>query len=132
MFALDNITSNNGGSKGSQSLYESLEQDYSPQNLNDFQINFGLKVENVALDINGYDQDSVCIEAPGNCTEANLDVQYIMAVRKCELDMYIIIFFVNLYLHILLYWLIRLRKVFRQYIITITRTISCLHGRTIC
>lgn len=77
-----NITSNNGGSKGSQSLYESLEQDYSPQNLNDFQINFGLTVENVALDINGYDQDSVCIEAPGNCTEANLDVQYIMAVAQ--------------------------------------------------
>lgn len=76
------ITNNNGLGFGSQSLYESLDQNYSPLDLTEFQTNFKLTLESVSEDINGYDSDTVCVEAPNNCTEANLDVQYIMAVAQ--------------------------------------------------
>jgi tripeptidyl-peptidase-1 len=81
------IPSNDGKFHGSQSLYEALDQDYSPDDLHDFQLYFSLAVNPVALDINGHNSSTYCVvpinqTANGNCTEANLDVQYIMAVAQ--------------------------------------------------
>jgi tripeptidyl-peptidase-1 len=81
------ITSNNGMFQGSQSLYESLDQNYSPEDLRNFQLQFTLAVNPVESDINGHNSSTTCIvptdsKPNGNCTEANLDVQYIMAVAQ--------------------------------------------------
>eukprot|EP00981_Chlorochromonas_danica_P013801 scaffold6861_cov248-Ochromonas_danica.AAC.4 len=76
------ITSNTGNSLASQSLYESLEQYYSPNDLTTFQKKYNIPVEAVANDIGGYVSDDKCVEDSNNCAEANLDVQYIMAVAQ--------------------------------------------------
>ncbi|RYG65186.1 hypothetical protein EON64_12455 [archaeon] len=76
------ITSNTGNSLASQSLFESLEQYYSPSDLTTFQKQFNLPVEAVAQDIGGYVSDQECLDDANNCAEANLDVQYIMAVSQ--------------------------------------------------
>lgn len=79
-----NITSNIGNSLTSQSLWESLEEDYSPDDLTAFQTQFQLTVEPMAGDYGGYNSSSYCVSPPptGDCGEANLDVQYIMAVAQ--------------------------------------------------
>lgn len=76
------IPSNKGNTLASQSLYESLEQYYSPNDLTAFQKRFNLPVEPVAADIGGYVSDQKCIDDGNNCAEANLDVQYIMGVAQ--------------------------------------------------
>jgi tripeptidyl-peptidase-1 len=76
------IPSNTGNNLASQSLYESLEQYYSPNDLTAFQKKYNLPVEAVAADVGGYVSDQKCIDDANNCAEANLDVQYIMAVAQ--------------------------------------------------
>lgn len=77
-----NIFSNTGNSLSSQSVYESLNQTYSPADLTQFQTNFNLPVEAVAKDIGGFNESITCVDSPGDCGEANLDVQYMMAVAQ--------------------------------------------------
>lgn len=76
------VTSNTGNSLASQSLFESLGQYYSEADLATFEKNYGLPAETVAFDIGGYESDTECTADPNNCAEANLDVQYIIAVSQ--------------------------------------------------
>jgi hypothetical protein len=77
------ISSNDGGGFGSQAVYESINQTYSPSDLTIFQQTFGLPEETVAVDIGGHSDNNACVPDGGNnCGEANLDVQYIMAVAQ--------------------------------------------------
>lgn len=77
---------------GSQSVYESIDQNYSPDDLTGFQENFDLPVEPVAEDIGGFDSSDGCglspDTTPGDCGEANLDVQYMMAVSQVTPTIY--------------------------------------------
>lgn len=75
------ITSNNGNGKGSQSLYASLDQYYSPADLATFQNKFNLPHDEVDTVIGGHEDDGKC-RNPNNCAEANLDVQYMMGVSQ--------------------------------------------------
>jgi subtilase family serine protease len=77
------IPSNDGGQRGSQGVYETIDQAFSPADLKVFQQRFGLPVESVAQDIGGHMNNNACKANNGNdCIEANLDVQYIMAVAN--------------------------------------------------
>lgn len=75
------ISSNIGG-YGSQAVYASASQYYSPQDLNTFQNNYEIPLQNVTVDIGGYVSDDQCIANSNNCAEANLDLQYMMAVSQ--------------------------------------------------
>ena len=77
-----------GNILGSQSVWESIDQDYSPQDLTDFQTNFQLPIEAVAKDIGGYNLSSTCVISPDDCGEANVDVQYMMAVSQVTPTVY--------------------------------------------
>jgi len=77
-----NVASNGGKNLGSQSVYETINQDYSPDDLSLFQKNFGLPVEAIAQDIGGFNLSTTCTKSPDDCGEANLDVQYLMAVAQ--------------------------------------------------
>jgi tripeptidyl-peptidase-1 len=81
------ISSNNVQHLGSQSVYESDNQNFSPDDLRDFQLHFSLAVNAVSMSVNGHNSSSECVAVDdhhpiGNCTEANLDVQYIMATGQ--------------------------------------------------
>lgn len=76
------ITTNVGPSLASQSLFESLGQYYSPADLAQFEKEQGVPQQSVAYDIGGYESDDECVADPNNCGEANLDVQYIIAVGQ--------------------------------------------------
>lgn len=76
------ITSNTGSVKASQCVFESLGQYYSPSDLTLFEENYNLPKEAVATDIGGYVSDSECVDDANNCIEANLDVQYLIAVSQ--------------------------------------------------
>jgi len=76
------ITSNVGNSLASQSVFESLGQYYSEADLAQFQGTFELPAQTVSVDIGGYESDSQCVSDPNNCGEANLDVQYMIAVSQ--------------------------------------------------
>jgi tripeptidyl-peptidase I len=76
------VTSNVGNSLASQSLFESLEQYYSPADLATFEANYNIPSQEVTTDIGGYESDSVCTSDPNSCAEANLDVQYLIAVSQ--------------------------------------------------
>lgn len=77
-----NIDSNTGSMKASQSLYESLGQYYSPADLTQFQNTYNLPKDAVDEVIGGHESDAQCLDDANNCVEANLDVQYIMAVSQ--------------------------------------------------
>lgn len=64
---------------GSQCVYSTIDQNFSPSNLRKFQTFYGLPPNPVSSVIGGHNSDSMCISNPNNCIEANLDVQYIMS-----------------------------------------------------
>lgn len=76
------ITSNQGNNLASQSLFESLGQYYSPADLSTFEKNYNIPQEAVTTDIGGYVSDDQCVADANNCAEANLDVQYLIAVSQ--------------------------------------------------
>jgi len=77
-----NITSNFVTyAKSTQSLFESLGQSYSPDDLTKFQTLYNLPYDTVDTLI-GTNTPTDCTKNPNNCIEANLDVQYIMAVAQ--------------------------------------------------
>jgi subtilase family serine protease len=78
-----NIANNDGGGLGSQAVYETIGQTYSPTDLTVFQRKFGLPVQAMAQVIGGHASNNACRAHNGNdCIEANLDVQYLMAVAQ--------------------------------------------------
>jgi len=64
-----------------QSLFESLGQSFSPSDLEMFQSEFSISAENVSHII-GSNNASECAGDPNDCIEANLDVQYIIAMAQ--------------------------------------------------
>jgi len=76
------ISSNTGNSLASQCLFESLDQSYSPSDLSTFEANYNLPSDSVDTVIGGHESDSDCTADPNNCAEANLDVQYMIAVSN--------------------------------------------------
>jgi tripeptidyl-peptidase I len=64
-----------------QSLFEGLGQDFSPADLTTFQQQFGL-TQTAVSSVIGPNDGTACTADPNSCGEANLDVQYIMAVAQ--------------------------------------------------
>ena len=75
-----NVTSNKGNKFVSQSVFESLDQNYSPSDLKQFQDQYDLPETTVETVIGGHDDDAACVSDANNCVEANLDVQYLMGL----------------------------------------------------
>jgi tripeptidyl-peptidase-1 len=64
-----------------QSLFESIGQQVSPDDLSRFQKLFDLTEKSIDRFV-GPNDPSICVTEKDNCSEANLDVQYIMAVAQ--------------------------------------------------
>jgi tripeptidyl-peptidase-1 len=79
---LYDISFNNGGGYGSQAVYESVNESYSVADLTTFQNLFSLPLQQPSTDIDGHVIQGPCINGFENCGEANLDVQYLMAVSQ--------------------------------------------------
>lgn len=75
-----NINSNTGSSKSSQAVFESIGQYFSPNDLKSFQQYYGLPDQPISRFVGGHVSDSICATSAETCLEANLDVQYMMAV----------------------------------------------------
>ena len=75
------IRNNTANINASQCVYESLNQTYSPSDLSTFQRIYNLPQEQVAQDIGGHSENDACKNS-SDCLEANLDIQYIMAVSQ--------------------------------------------------
>lgn len=67
--------------KSTQSLFEALGQNFSPSDLGDFQRAFHLELFPVERVIGPNDRTQ-CVVNPDSCGEANLDVQYMMAIAQ--------------------------------------------------
>eukprot|EP00013_Stygamoeba_regulata_P020118 CAMPEP_0177647164 /NCGR_PEP_ID=MMETSP0447-20121125/10156_1 /TAXON_ID=0 /ORGANISM="Stygamoeba regulata, Strain BSH-02190019" /LENGTH=580 /DNA_ID=CAMNT_0019149735 /DNA_START=8 /DNA_END=1750 /DNA_ORIENTATION=+ len=67
--------------QSTQSLFESLGQSFSPDDLKEFQSQYNLPGDKVDKVI-GPNQPDSCASDPNNCAEANLDVQYMLAVAQ--------------------------------------------------
>jgi tripeptidyl-peptidase-1 len=78
---LYDIRSNDGNNLTNQCTYQGGSW-FSAADLVQFQNYFSLPMETVALDIGQAQNDSLCRTNAGVCGEANLDVQYIMAVAR--------------------------------------------------
>jgi subtilase family serine protease len=76
------IDSNVASINATQGLYESLDQSFSPADLKKFQSRNSFPNQPVVRVIGGHSSDEVCINNPDNCVEANLDVQYMMAMSQ--------------------------------------------------
>jgi len=76
-YKIDNDTSSL--THGSQSVFESLGQYYSPSDLTAFAKSNNYIPVNIT-DEGGHQSSSECLSDPNSCGEANLDVQYITAV----------------------------------------------------
>lgn len=77
-----NITSNKGNSLASQAVFETIGQYYSEDDLALFEKNYNLPAESIAVDIGGFESDTICAGDPNTCAEANLDVQYMIAISQ--------------------------------------------------
>eukprot|EP01128_Nolandella_sp_AFSM9_P004292 TRINITY_DN18_c0_g1_i1.p1 TRINITY_DN18_c0_g1~~TRINITY_DN18_c0_g1_i1.p1 ORF type:complete len:585 (-),score=171.21 TRINITY_DN18_c0_g1_i1:111-1865(-) len=67
--------------KADIALFESLGQSFSPSDLQQFQTAYNIPQQKVAKII-GPNSPSDCSTNPNNCAEANLDVQYAMALAQ--------------------------------------------------
>lgn len=76
-----NITTNTGNLLGSQSVFETSDEHFSPADLKEFQTIYGLPIQPVATVVGGHDSDAACNVAD-LCIESNLDVQYMMGISQ--------------------------------------------------
>jgi len=72
--------SNKNLNQGTQCIYAAIKQYFSQNDLQQFQGVFGLPFHPVDTIVNGHMNDTQCVASVSSCTEANLDVQYILAV----------------------------------------------------
>lgn len=77
-----NVTSNKGNSLASQAVFETIGQTYSEPDLAMFESQYNIPAEKVAVDIGGFESDTLCQTDVNSCVEANLDVQYLIAVSQ--------------------------------------------------
>lgn len=76
-----------GSSAVSQSVFET-GQYVSPKDLTTFEQEFNLPSEAIATDIGGHESAFMCALNPNNCAEANLDVQYQVALSANSPETY--------------------------------------------
>ena len=67
-------------SKGNQSVFSTVSESYSNEDLSKFQSFFGLNANPIAHNVNRGPSTSSYCSSSGNCVEASLDVQYMTAV----------------------------------------------------
>ena len=77
-----NIDSNTGSADASQAVFETSGQNYSPNDLATFQSDFSLPSQTVSTDVGAHASSTECEILTNDCTEANLDVQYMMGVSQ--------------------------------------------------
>jgi tripeptidyl-peptidase-1 len=84
LFSYYNIDNRSGNKLGNQSFFGSLSQVYNPNDLTSFQNKFALPKQGVAgTYFNVQDTSTTyCSTSTDNCLEANLDVQYLMAISQ--------------------------------------------------
>ncbi len=77
-----------GTASYSQSVFETAEEYFSPNDLKQFQKTYGL-TKQAAQDIGGYSTSSCSTSgSPNDCYEGNLDVQYIMGISQVTTSIY--------------------------------------------
>ena len=74
-----NIASNKGNNLASQAVYAALGEAISPSDLTAFQKLFSIPVQGISANYGGNVDNNACATA---CSEANLDVQYLMGVSQ--------------------------------------------------
>jgi len=67
--------------KSTQSVYENLGQSYAPVDLSGFQTAFNLS-QNPIFSVIGPNVPASCAQNADNCVEADLDVEYMMAIAQ--------------------------------------------------
>lgn len=77
-----NINGCVGNSLASQAVFEAVNQKFSPNDLSEFQTDYGMSNYPMANIINSAGDDNACIISADNCVEANLDVQYLMSTGR--------------------------------------------------
>jgi hypothetical protein len=77
-----NIPTNQGSVKASQSVFETIDQYYSPSDIYDFGKFFSLNLNNNIKNIKDRASDSICREFPEACIEANLDLEYLLSISQ--------------------------------------------------
>lgn len=76
------IDSNMGNENASQSLFESLNQYYSDSDVTKFQDQYEISRSQVSHSYGMHESGVLCQFVPYQCAEANLDVQYLMAISQ--------------------------------------------------
>ena len=76
-----NVSSNKGSNLSSQAVFETSGQTFSTVDMEIFENAFDLPLAQPTVDINGHIIATAC-KGIKNCAEANLDVQYLMAVAQ--------------------------------------------------
>jgi subtilase family serine protease len=76
------IRNTTGSSLASQAVYETIGQTFSPKDLTLFQKFFELRIHPMSQVIGGHSSDSTCLRDINDCVEANLDIQYLMAMSQ--------------------------------------------------
>ena len=77
-----NITSNIGNSLGSQSVFETMSQTYSERDLQQFEKQYGIPTQSVDTVVGNPESDSACEWDLENCSEGNLDIEYMIGVSQ--------------------------------------------------
>lgn len=78
------IDSNKGNSLSTQAVFETIDQYFSESDLLLFQKQFNLPLQSLATKIGGHidSSNTICKRDPDACTEANMDVQYLMGISQ--------------------------------------------------
>jgi tripeptidyl-peptidase-1 len=76
------IPSNTGNSLTTQAVFGALNQTMSPNDLSYFQNYFDLPVQSISGNTQGHVSNKACYDGNDDCSEANLDIQYIMGMAQ--------------------------------------------------
>eukprot|EP01031_Cornospumella_fuschlensis_P032428 gene32428-39213_t len=81
------IESNIGSAQLNQSVFETGDEYFSPSDLTQFQNKYGL-TEQSAISIGGHSTSQSCNTGNIDCSEGNLDIQYIMGIAQVTFSIY--------------------------------------------
>ena len=79
LMAYYGVGESKGSASSTQAVFATIKQYFSPNDLKYFFKTMGLPEETVASSTGNHTSDIICIRDSSSCSEANLDVQYIMA-----------------------------------------------------
>lgn len=77
-----NMGTSKGSTESTQGIFATKDQYYSPADLAYFQRFLSLPLQSVLHTPGGYSSDAACRADSGQCSEGNLDVQYIMSTSQ--------------------------------------------------